>query len=484
MGTWISMDRTAVESVGYILLVLGLIAPGRATEAEVRFEPRQKPRVIVLTDITNEPDDEQSMVRFLVYSNEFDVEGMIATTSVWLRDEVRPDKIRQRVEAFGKVRENLLRHASGYPTAEHLRSVTKSGRPVFGMEGVGPGCSSEGSRHIIEVVDRPDPRPVWISVWGGANCLAQALWDVKSERSEADLNAFVSKLRVYTISDQDDSGRWLRATFPTLFYIVTPSTVDYREYYKATWTGISGDRRYRNGPMHAFDLMDNPWLEENIIHGHGPLGALYPRLEYIMEGDTPSFFNLIGNGLGGDVSPAYGGWGGRYVLYACYGETRPIWTNAEGCQDTVVADNGVSYTTAQATIWRWRRAYQHDFAARMDWCVADRLERANHNPVVVVADDESKAVVHMVVRPGQSVLLDAAGTHDPDGDALAYRWFVYEEAGTHRGPVEIEKYATPQARLVVPNASSPRTIHVILEVVDDGQPSLYSYRRTIVQVQP
>lgn len=166
MGTRISTNRTAVRSVGFVLLMLAMIAPDHATAAEVRFEPREKPRVIVLTDITNEPDDEQSMVRFLVYSNEYDVEGMIATTSVWLRDNVRPDKIRQRVEAFGQVRENLLRHASGYPTAAYLLGVTKSGRPVFGMEGVGPGHGSEGSRHIIEVVDRPDPRPVWISVWG------------------------------------------------------------------------------------------------------------------------------------------------------------------------------------------------------------------------------------------------------------------------------------------------------------------------------
>jgi len=50
---------------------------------------------------------------------------------------------------------------------------------------------------------------------------------------------------------------------------------------------------------------------------------------------------------------SYGGWGGRYVLYQSYAETRPTWTNAEGCQDTVVAENGVAYTTAQATIWRW-----------------------------------------------------------------------------------------------------------------------------------
>ncbi len=161
------------------MLFIFITSQMSVAEQEVIFEHLDKPRVIVLTDITNEPDDEQSMVRFLVYSNEYDVEGLIATTSVWLRDKVRPEKIRERIEAYGKVRKNLLKHAPGYPPTEHLLNVTRAGLPQFGMEGVGPGKSSEGSRHIIEVVDRPDERPVWVSIWGGANCLAQALWDVK-----------------------------------------------------------------------------------------------------------------------------------------------------------------------------------------------------------------------------------------------------------------------------------------------------------------
>jgi hypothetical protein len=466
-----------------VLTMLEVSNTGMAGQ-KVTFQKPEKPRVIVLTDITNEPDDEQSMVRFLVYSNEYDVEGLIATTSVWLRDKVRPDKIRERIEAFGKVRDNLLKHASGYPTEEHLLDVTKAGLPEFGMKGVGPGKSSEGSRHIIEVADRPDERPVWISVWGGPNCLAQALWEIKNTRSEKELDAFVSKLRVYTISDQDDSGRWMRITFPKLFYIVTPSSVDSNEYYKATWTGISGDRRYKNGPLHKFELVDNPWLEENIIRNHGPLGELYPKLKYIMEGDTPSFFSLISNGLGSRISPSYGGWGGRYVLCQTYAETRPIWTNARGCQDTVVAENGVEYSSAQATIWRWREAYQHDFAAHMDWCVADSYDKANHNPVAAYDNNKSKAVVHVTARPKQTVRLSAAGTYDPDGDAIAYHWFVYTEAGDYEGPISIQHSDAPQADFAAPEGSSAKTIHIILQAKDDGKPSLYSYRRIIVTVAP
>jgi len=468
----------------FAILVILVISRMCVAGQEVTFEHLDKPRVIVLTDITNEPDDEQSMVRFLVYSNEYDVEGLIATTSVWLRDKVRPEKIRERIEAYGKVRENLLKHAPGYPTTEHLLKVTRAGLPEFGLEGVGPGKSSEGSQHIIDVADGPDKRPIWISIWGGTNCLAQALWDVKYTRSSEQLDAFVSKLRIYTISDQDNSGRWMRITFPNLFYIVTPSEVGHHEYYKATWTGISGDRQYKNCPFHKFELVDNPWLEQNIIRGHGPLGALYPKLKFIMEGDTPSFFGLISNGLGSRTSPSYGGWGGRYVLCQTYAETRPIWTSARGAQDTVIAENGIEYTSDQATIWRWREAYQHDFAARMDWCVAETFEAANHNPIAAFNNDKSKAVANLIVKATETVRLSAAGTSDPDRDKLSCRWFFYKEAGDYIGTISIQNSDAKEASFTAPEVSQTQKIHVILEVKDNGEPNLYSYRRIIVTVKP
>ena len=96
--------------------------------------------------------------------------------------------------------------------------------------------------------DRSDPRPLWISVWGGANTLAQALLHVRATRSPAEVEAFVSKLRVYSISDEDDAGPWIRREFPGLFYVVKPSPPNGEEYYTATWTGISGDVYYRNFP--------------------------------------------------------------------------------------------------------------------------------------------------------------------------------------------------------------------------------------------
>ena len=463
------------------LLLLVFCVEISAQKAE--FQRVEKQRVVILTDITNEPDDQESLVRFLVYANEYDVEGMIATTSTWLRDKVRTDKIIEAVEAYGEVRSNLMKHAPGYPTHDTLLGVIKEHLPIYGMAGVGEGKSTSGSKHIIAVVDRDDHRPVWISIWGGANCLAQALWDVRATRTEAELKAFVDKLRVYSISDQDDSGRWMRLEFPGLFYIVSPSGESFHEYYQSTWSGIAGDRNYRNGPMHKFELVDNPWLEENIMRNHGPLGALYPPLAFIMEGDTPSFIGLINNGLGSSLSPAYGGWSGRYVLAQTYAESRPIWTNTTRGRDTVKADNGIVDTSEQATIWRWREDYQHDFAARMDWCVASKYDNANHNPVVVLNGNETKDVLHMTVHAGERITLDAAGSKDPDGNALSYKWWQYREAGSYKGDVVVQNEMTKRCEFEIPENSKDKIIHIILTVRDNGSPSLYAYRRVIVNVK-
>ena len=256
------------------------------------------------------------------------------------------------------------------------------------MAATGTGKMSKGAKAILRIVDRDDNRPVWVCIWGGANTLAQALQEVRATRAPDAVEKFVAKLRVYSISDQDDAGPWIRREFPGLFYIVDPSTPTGGEYYYATWTGISGDVFYRNGAGADFTTVTNEWLDANI-RNKGPLGKLYPRFAYIMEGDTPSYLNLIDNGLNGYRRPDWGGWGGRYVYRTPYGETHAIWTQGGDVgsrltsQDTVAGVDGRLYTSDQATIWRWRQAYQNDFAARMQWTVAD-FAHANHNPVVEV----------------------------------------------------------------------------------------------------
>ncbi len=459
------------------------------------FTQAEKPRVVVLTDITNEPDDEQSMVRLLSYSNELDIEALVATTSCWLRDRTVPERIVERIEAFRLVRPNLMKHATGWPSADSLLAKVRSGIPKFGMKGVGEGQGSPGAQMLIDVVDRDDPRPVYISVWGGANCLAQALWEVRKNRSAEELAAFVSKLRVYTISDQDNAGPWMRNTFPDLFYVVSPGYEenDNGAYHYATWVGISGDKFHGRFQGPDFAIVDNPWLDKHIRQNHGPLGALHPQTEYLMEGDTPAFFWLIPNGLNHPEHPDWGGWGGRYELYQAppkryyhEPETRPIWTNAE---DEVQGVDGLRYTSNQATIWRWREAYQNDFAVRMDWCVADEFGKANHAPQGVVQGDRSLQPIEIKVSPGSRVTLDARGSRDPDGQPISYHWFPYREVGTYpiqfdERNLEIHDRDKAVAYFTAPQVESLKTIHLILELKDQGEPVLTGYRRVIVTVDP
>jgi hypothetical protein len=503
-------------------VILSAQAPSPFDAMSTRIDPYvEKSRVVVMTDIANEPDDQMSMVRFLVYANQYDVEGLIASTSTWMRNKVRPDVIHTLLDAYAHVQPNLSRHQKGFPSADALRAVVASGQPGFGMAAVGTGKGSTGADLILKAAEKPDPRPLWVLAWGGANTLAQALVQARATRSAQQLEAIVSRLRVYAISDQDDAGPWIRREFPYLHYIAMPSTTDGAQYYLATWTGISGDRFYKNAPGADFTTFEDAWITERI-RSKGPLGKLYPFPCCIHEGDTPAFLGLIDNGLASFMSPTYGGWGGRYVWRQFYGETRPSWTQGgdsypgrDNSKDTVAGVDGKAYSSDQATIWRWRKAFQHDFAARMDWTVKDARE-ANHNPEVVVNGRSGKAPIHVDAVEGTPLTLDATGTKDPDGHALTYLWYFYPEAGTgiptrpvvarrSRGIGGGEAGAggipsapvggprEPPARIVVQNARDvkaaivPRvagTAHVILEVTDDGTPSLTSYRRVILTVKP
>ncbi|WP_240676262.1 nucleoside hydrolase-like domain-containing protein [Botryobacter ruber] len=468
------------KPIRLMLMLLLLAVAARASE---------KNRLLVLTDIGGDPDDQMSMVRLMTYANHFDIEGLVATPH-GSGHEVSPKYLQSIVANYGKVRDNLELHEPGYPTAAYLQERISQGLPLDGMQGVGKGKDSPGSELLIRAADRKDERPLWVTVWGGPNVLAQALWKVRATRSPKELAKFVSKLRVYAISDQDDSGPWIRKEFPELFYIVTPGINAGGGFHHATWIGIGGDKFHGRFDGADFSLVTNEWLDKNI-RSKGPLGAVYPRWEFMMEGDTPAFFYLINNGLSNPEHPDWGGWGGRYELYTprkekwfLEPETRPIWTNV---QDEVLGNDGEWHTTNHATIWRWRSAYQNDFAARMDWTIKPYKE-ANHPPVPKL--DHPKEIT---ARQGERVNLSAVSSTDPDGDALSYEWFCYGEAGTRAmsnastGKVlDIENFDQPKASFIVKTSRvmppGTGTIHIILAVTDHGTPRLTRYQRVIVNV--
>jgi hypothetical protein len=453
----------------------------------VSAQPGSKLRVIVLTDIEADPDDAESMIRFLTYSNQWDVEGLIATTSIHQKSRVAPESILKILEAYHQVQPNLLKHEKGYPSYEILKTKVKKGLPLYGMLAVGPGHDSEGSDWIIKVLDKNDDRPVWISTWGGVNTLGQALWKIKNTRTPSEADKLYRKIRVYTISDQDDAGPWIRKTFPDIFYICSPGY----SYGRATWLGMSFGM-----PGSNREVVSNDWLAKNIQQGHGPLGAAYPDVAYGMEGDSPAFLFLLSNGLNNPDHPDFGGWGGRYEFYipildtsasifpkrpnwpVDLQETRAFWTNAEDSVMSAVDKKG--YKNVQATIWRWREEYQNDFAARIGWTTKN-YNQVNHPPVPHLTHADQ-----FTVRSGQLFHLSAGGTTDPDGDSMSYLWFQYLEAGTYKGFVSFAPYASNLYDLPVtaPIVNEPATIHFILKVTDKGSPPITRYRRVIVTVMP
>jgi hypothetical protein len=468
-------------------LSLSLLLPGGGFA-----QPAQKHRLLVLTDVEAEVDDTESLVRLLLYSNQIDIEGLVATTSVHLKTRVVPETIAGVIAAYGTVRPNLLVHEPGFPAAQDLLALVKRGRPEYGMAGVGKGKDSEGSDWIVRSLERKDDRPLWVSVWGGANTLAQALHTIRETRTPAEAVRLVSKLRVYTISDQDDSGPWIRRTFPDLFYIVSPG-----DYSRSTWVGI-------NAVVEGIDntTVSNRWLAEHIQQGHGPLGAAYPDVAWGMEGDTPSWLALVPNGLSVPEHPEWGGWGGRYERYvpeptplsnalAAPGEekvpvaeTRPIWTNAVDRLAPYVASeygrafrrSASTFADNKVTLWRWRDAFQNDFAARMDW-TTQPYARANHPPVPPPARS-------ITVRSGETFTLDGSGATDPDKDSLSCLWQQYPEIGSYKESIALVAENICAADGKAPRVDKPETTQFILSVTDKGGPPLTRYTRVNVNILP
>ncbi|MGO9202933.1 MAG: nucleoside hydrolase-like domain-containing protein [Limisphaerales bacterium] len=417
-------------------------------------------RYIIETDAGGDPDDEQSFVRFLLYANEWDIEGIIANRARARDGEnLNPERtglgiLRRMLRAYGECYPNLARHDPRYPSPERLLEIT-----VPGYEDMEAGVD-----RIIQAVDRADPRPVWFSNWGtdhgsAPSCLKRALDRVRRERGQAGYARFKEKLR---LSSADAFGEHTASLAPPWALWV--------DTYRPEMAGKRWYHRFSALTANAggFDL------ERDALTGHGPLGALYPTntTHRQKEGDTMTFLYLVPNGLGDPEEPGWGSWAGRYGLREDSAGKRYYWANqADAWQGTTNRDN---------TLKRWAVHLQNDFGARLDWCVRPVAE-ANHPPQVVVNGEAGSHCLRLQADAGTDLKLDARGSRDPDGDRLSYEWFVYPEPGTYRGPLTILGANNELATVHVPDDAAHRTIHVVLAVTDSGQPPLTRYRRVVIK---
>ncbi len=107
-------------------------------------------------------------------------------------------------------------------------------------------------------------------------------------------------------------------------------------YFAYAWKMVESQLATRLQPKWQLNLRDNhgPLLKKYALIGDGNVleGELeeeqrgidryleknpdYARFDFISEGDSPSYFYFLNNGLRNSDDPSYGGWGGRFEKVA------------------------------------------------------------------------------------------------------------------------------------------------------------------------
>lgn len=264
----------------FLEAALGTILPGPP-------QPPGRYRVLVSTDVGGtDPDDFQSLVHLLVYADAFDLEGLVSSPY----GPGRLEHILEVIDQYAKDYANLKTWSDRYPPPDALRAISKQGA-IEGPGFSGFSKATKGSEWIVQCARKPDPRPLYVLVWGGIEDLAQSLHDAPD---------ILPKLRVYFIGGPNkmwsvDAYNYIEENHPKLWMIESNAT------YRGWFTGgdQSGDR-------------GNASFVTAHVAGHGALGDYFAtHLRGVIKmGDTPSVAYLL---RGAPEDPAQPSWGGQFV---------------------------------------------------------------------------------------------------------------------------------------------------------------------------
>ena len=332
----------------------------------------------------------------------------------------------------------------------------------------------------------------------------QALIDYKTNHTREELTEVIKKMRVFENGAQDNAGAWICSNYPDIHWIRS----NYQTYCYGgprVWGELE---KYDIGPYtwEPYEytyLGQHHWALDHIIVSHGQLGKNWPlrimnpgHVSFLEGGGTIPWMGLIHKGLSDINKPDWGGWSGRFTRekvknewsrhkdiqadeekyddFYLYTETEDHWVDPE---------SGVVYDNEFTPVWRWRRAMYNDFMCRMDWCVED-FENANHNPMIVIDGDSTETILFKTLKAGDPVSIDGSATFDPDQDAINYSWWIYKEAGTYQGDIDLKSANRSKISFQVPKDASGKKIHLVFEGSDVNPiASLYDYRRIVINVE-
>ena len=514
----------------FIVLVLSLLYFTSVSAQQVR------PRIVVTAD--PELDDNNSLIRLLLYSSDLEVEGLIYASSGfhwkgdgkgtkwyvpgreyarfgldtcpceswrWAKDE---HFIHDAVDAYEKVYPNLKMHNPNYPAPDELKSKIRYGNIEFDGD---ISKDSPGSDLIKSLMLDDKPGLLFITAWGGQSTIARALKSIQEQYEyttewEAIKNKISHKVVLLPSGDQDDT---------------------YASYIKPNWPDIEY-RQFRGGPNYSYGAqlgaksedsiyMTASWMKENISD-RGPLGALYrvwgdgkqmvkgdimdyfgltgytneelkkmgykvwmpvqAKGSWLGEGDDPTFMDMLGNGLRAYEAGSYGGWGGRAIT------NQEIKNFFFQLSDTTAQGMAATLSTLTDQLNKNANGYpdffpaaQQGFAARLKWSVTPKYANANHEPVIKI-----EGPLSIMASAGEKIRLNAA-IFDPDGNTVSIKWWQFL-VGSYPKEVNILNPTSMQTEIIIPkDATTGQTIHLILEATDDGSPALTTYQRIIVTVR-
>ena len=533
------------------LALLLLVMDGCATASSrptsgVETASTRKPRVVVTAD--PELDDSNSLVRYLLHSTDFRTEGLIYASSGfhWKGDGTgkkwsvpnreyfrfglnlcpceswrwAPNErfIDDAVETYAQAYPNLRVHDPGYPTPAELTSKIRWGNIEFDGD---ISKDTPGSDLIKALLLDDEPGPIYLLAWGGQSTIARALKSIQDQYNgtpqwQAIYEKVSQKAILSPSGDQDDTyATYIRPNWPNvrslpvgvggvaLVYgsVATVSAENVR-YYSADWTSQHISSR---GPLGAFyrvwgdgkqmvkgDIFDYFGLSGYSVPQLRAMGYIVwtpprPKGEFIGEGDTFTYLNLVDNGLLGYGDGTQGGWAGHVVMHAALGDTArrsgqstPAFTYEDflkSVERAAAAGDVPAATRPPSPSPNFTPAAQNALAARLMWSVTPTYAGANHEPQVTVRGSS-----RIDARPGATVRLEAV-TSDPDGNAVTVKWWRWKDVDTYPGDVRLSDTASRAVSVQVPaDAVSGQTIQLVVEARDNGTPSLTRYQRVVMTV--